>query len=1071
MTAATIDVPTDGRDGIPEAGQLVRVRGQQWVVSGIARSLQPVDELAASRLPGQTLVRLTSVSDDDLGEELTVVWEVEPGREIVPATKLPEVTGAGWDDPQRLGAFLDAVRWGTVTSADTRTLQAPFRSGISIEEYQLEPVARALAMPRVNLLIADDVGLGKTIEAGLVIQEMLLRHRARRVLVVCPAALTLKWREEMAAKFGLDFRVLDTAALRELRRTHGLEANPFAVYPRIIISLQWLRTPRVQRLLDEVLTPQTRYPGYFDLLIVDEVHHCAPPEPPRERGYAVDSKQTRAVRRLGEHSQHRLFLSATPHNGYPGSWQALLAMLDPQRFVRNREPDQATLDEVMVRRMKTDLKNPDGTDRFPARRIRAIDIGYTDSERDGYDLLQQYAASRRATPGPTAARASDLVTLILKKRLFSSPAAFAATLESHLDSEDHKLAAAPAGSRARADGDGAELPDWLAEAMEWDTEPADDDVGSDDERTVFERIAALGPQRSPLEEAFRRQLRAWAEQHAEPADSKAEALIDELNEICRPGRDWDSGERVIVFTEYKATQNWLAGLLTARGLGGDRLGLLYGGMEEHRRERLKAAFQASPDRDPVRILLTTDSASEGIDLQLHCHRVIHYDIPFNPNRLEQRIGRVDRYRQTREVEVAHFAGAGWHHAEPGSYAGDLEYLSRIAQKVATERRDLGSVNPVLAHAVEARMLGRPVLVDPLQVEPKPSTSLLRAERDLREQVRRLRAQLDESVRQLHVAPGNVRRVVDTALAMADQPPLADLPGPEPGLIAPPTLKAGWERTVAGLADPLSGEPRPLTFDPNIADDRDDVVLAHLEYPLVAQATRLLRSAIWGGRAALHRVAALRFTPPEEAGIDGPLVAVFARLVVVGTDGGRLHEEVMLAARVVPEAGRSRRIELEQPRYQALRQAVEDALEPDACRLAPQSAKDNLVERWPELEPLLAGDVQQRAGERLASLQRTLARRREDETKRIEAVFSQLRVTLQNALEGPAAVQLTFDDLEEPERHQLERDRQAWQSRLDGLDAERARELAAVEQRYSAVRELVFPFAVALCVPDPAGALR
>ncbi len=165
------------------------------------------------------------------------------------------------------------------------------------------------------------MGLGKTIEAGLVIQEMLLRHRARRVLVVCPASLTLKWHEEMAAKFGLDFRVLDTAALRELRRTHGLEANPFAVYPRIIISLQWLRTPRVQRLLDEVLTPQTRYPGYFDLLIVDEVHHCAPPEPPRERGYAVDSMQTQAVRRLGEHSQHRLFLSATPHDGYPGSWR------------------------------------------------------------------------------------------------------------------------------------------------------------------------------------------------------------------------------------------------------------------------------------------------------------------------------------------------------------------------------------------------------------------------------------------------------------------------------------------------------------------------------------------------------------------------------------------------------------------------------------------------------------------------------------------------------------------------------------------------------------------------------
>ena len=297
------------------------------------------------------------------------------------------------------GAFLDAVRWGTVASADTRTLQAPFRSGASIEEYQLEPVARALAMPRVNLLIADDVGLGKTIEAGMVVQEMLLRHRARRVLVVCPASLTLKWREEMAEKFGLDFTILDTAALRELHRTHGLQANPFAVFPRMVISLQWLRTPRVQRLLDEVLTPQTRYPGYFDLLIVDEAHHCAPPAPARGRGYAVDSKQTQAVRRVGEHSQHRLFLSATPHNGYSESWQALLEMLDPQRFARGVEPDPAVLRQVMVRRLKDDIRNPDGSPRFRGRVTQAIEVTYTEAEREAYGLLEQYTTLRRQTPG------------------------------------------------------------------------------------------------------------------------------------------------------------------------------------------------------------------------------------------------------------------------------------------------------------------------------------------------------------------------------------------------------------------------------------------------------------------------------------------------------------------------------------------------------------------------------------------------------------------------------------------------------------------------------------------------
>ena len=149
--------------------------------------------------------------------------------------------------------------------------------------------------------------------------------------------------------------MLDSNFLRELRRSHGLEANPFAIHPRAVISLPWLRTPRVQRLLDEVLTPQTRHPGFFDLLIVDEAHHCAPPAPQRRRGYAVDSKQTRAVRRLGEHAQHRLFLSATPHNGYSESWQALLQMLDPHRFARGMEPDPAVVRQVMVRRLKDDL--------------------------------------------------------------------------------------------------------------------------------------------------------------------------------------------------------------------------------------------------------------------------------------------------------------------------------------------------------------------------------------------------------------------------------------------------------------------------------------------------------------------------------------------------------------------------------------------------------------------------------------------------------------------------------------------------------------------------------------------
>jgi superfamily II DNA or RNA helicase len=1031
----------------PEPGQLVRARGQQWVVSSARTSGQPADELAAP-VPGRTLVTLTSVSDDDLGSELTVVWEVEPGREVLPETRLPQVTADGWDDPEVLGAFLDAVRWGTVASADDTTLQAPFRAGITIEDYQLEPVTKALAMPRVNLLIADDVGLGKTIEAGLVVQEMLLRHRARRVLVVCPAPLTGKWRDELAEKFGLHFQVLDAAALKSLRRSHGLEANPFAVFPRTIISLPWLRTPRVQRLLDEVLTSTARHPDFFDVLVVDEAHHCAPPAPASGKRYAVDSKQTQAVRRVGEHAQHRLFLSATPHNGYPESWQALLEMLDPRRFARGVEPDPAVVQQVMVRRLKDDLVDADGARRFPNRVARAVEVAYTDDERAGHNLLAAYTAARQGAARQGGVRAGDLVTLLLKKRLFSSPAAFARTLAAHVESTRR------AGTPAVDD----DAPEWLVEAMAW--EDADDvEQAESDALTRASEVAGGLDERAV---ALLDELRDWAARRAEPADSKAEALVAELHRLVPPGSD----ERVLVFTEYRDTQVWLAGILGARGLGGDRLGLLYGGMDDAKRERLKDAFQAAPDRDPVRILLATDTASEGIDLQRHCQTVINYDIPFNPNRLEQRIGRVDRYGQKRDVDVVHFVGAGWQGAAAGSYDADLEFLSRVARKVAAERRDLGSVNPVLAGAVEARMLGRPVLVDPLSVAPKASTSLLRAEQDLRAQAQRLRAQLDTSVRRLHVAPDNVRRVVDTGLALAGQPPLVDV---APGVVEPPDLRAGWERTVVDLADPLSGEPRPLTFDPAVARGREDVVLGHLGSPLVAQATRLLRSAVWGGRAdRLHRVTGVRFRPPAELDLRGPVIVVLARLVVVGADGGRLHEEVVLAARELPETGRGRRLDLEQRSYAALREAVEAALEPGACRPAPQAARQRLAERWEELTPRLVEDVRVRAAAQKDALASHLARQQERAERDVRAVAEQLRSTLTAALDAPDAVQLSLDGLDPAERAQAERDRRAWSDRLADLDANRDRELDQVARRYADVRELVFPFAVVLGVPDGCG---
>ncbi|MGA1354972.1 MAG: SNF2-related protein, partial [Candidatus Limnocylindrus sp.] len=346
---------------------------------------------------------------------------------------LPQPTG--FDDPHRFDAFMDAVRWGAIASADVRALQAPFRSGIAIEDYQLDPVVRAIQMPRANLLIADDVGLGKTIEAGLVIQELILRHRARSVLIVCPSALQIQWRDQMRDKFGLDFRIVDTELMRSLRRARGLHVNPWTHFPRLITSIDFLKRERPLRLFRELLPGpnEPTYPRKFDLLILDEAHNVAPAGRGR---YATDSLRTLAIRTLAPHFEHRLFLSATPHNGYPESFTALLELLDPQRFARGVTPDRNSLAAVMVRRLKSELPPRwDGTPRFPERKLEAIEVLYPAEELQIHRLLRAYTQSRlRGAVDPTEQVASEFVLKLLKKRLFSSPEAFARTLAQHEES-------------------------------------------------------------------------------------------------------------------------------------------------------------------------------------------------------------------------------------------------------------------------------------------------------------------------------------------------------------------------------------------------------------------------------------------------------------------------------------------------------------------------------------------------------------------------------------------------------------------------------------------------------------
>ncbi|MFC8534757.1 DISARM system SNF2-like helicase DrmD [Streptomyces sp. NPDC057249] len=589
---AEADAPEDGAP--PAHGQLVTVRNRPWVVSGVARSAVSAEDPARTAAASAThLVDLVSVEDDARDEELRVIWELEQGAVVHQRYELPSPAD-GIDAPERLDAFLDAVRWGAIASADKTALQAPFRSGAEIQDYQLAPVVRALSMPRTNLLIADDVGLGKTIEAGLVMQELMLRHRARTMLIVCPSGLTLQWQDEMRDKFGLDFRIVNSALLRELRRSRGPHAaNPWLHYPRLIVSVDWLKRERPMRMLREVLPHLPEYPRAFDLLVVDEVHTCAPSGTGR---YAVDSQRTKAIRALAPHCEHRLFLSATPHNGFLESFTALLELLDDHRFARGVKPSDEQLRRVMVRRLKSELpKTWDGRPRFPERVAHALEVRYETEARAAYAKLSAYARSRRETGDTGTARtAADFVTTLLKKRFLSSPKAFAETIDVHLKT----MTEGPAAERAPSEKVLRPLIERVEETAEDDEEHAE----------AAERALTAARQASrsltAAEHTQLKELSAWARTAVKRPDAKFTALRGWLDAVVRPdgpAGDW-APDRVIVFTEYRDTQRWLFDRLIAAGYPAERIAQLYGGQKPQEREHIKTVFQEDPSLSPVRIL-------------------------------------------------------------------------------------------------------------------------------------------------------------------------------------------------------------------------------------------------------------------------------------------------------------------------------------------------------------------------------------------------------------------------------------------------------------------------------------
>ncbi len=1011
---------------------LVEVRRRQWLVSEIDGTRVSQEQRS------QHLVKLASIDEDSLGEEIEVLWELEPGAHVIERAGLPTLSAL--DDSSMLDAFLDAVRWGAATNADRGYLQAPFRSGVSIEDYQLDPLVRAIDMARTNLLIADDVGLGKTIEAGLVIQEMLLRHRARTILVLCPSSLQEKWRSEMAEKFGLEFRIVDTESVKRSRRERGLHANPWTSFPRLIASIDWAKQGEGIRLLRDVLPPQPTFPRRFDMLVVDEAHNVAP----TVGKYAVESLRTRLVRLLAPHFQHKLFLTATPHDGYTESFTALLELLDDQRFSRNVLPSEEQLARVMVRRLKSDLVDAKGKRLYPVRRLEALNVEYTAEEREARQLLEQYIASRERQD-EREGTASHFVHQLLRKRLASSPAAFTSTLARHTATIEGK------GETRRTSGlDERILRRAIAKTEE---DYADDDTREAAESEAMEEASRRLRPLSAEEKKLLGRLRSWAEQASHRPDSKAEALLRWLEENLRPrtskGGQW-SNARVILFTEYRATQKWLHEILASHDLGGDRLALLFGGMDPKERETIKAAFQADPRESPVRILLATDAASEGIDLQNHCNLLVHVEIPYNPNVMEQRNGRVDRHGQKQSEVVI------WHPVDASGGHGDD--IIRALKKLDSMRADMGSVNPVIAPQLPALLEGRRRELDTGLAEKRIERArrYVKAERELRERIAKLHERLTTTRSEQHLTPDRIERVVRVALALTDKPELtpaklADLP--EARVFQMPALAGSWSRCLDGLEHPYTKRIRPITFDHDVAKGRDGVVLVHLNHTLVQMSLRLLRAEVWA-RDDVKKLNRVTVRTLPDAKLDAPGVLVVSRLVITGGNHHRLHEELTEAGGYLRDAGFKREDGITKLR---------DWLDSSAPGAIDDSLCDALRTRFTKHTDAVLSAVTTRSRDRLKGLVSTIEARKRKEIEEMTQLLDDLAKNLEAELHKEEPKQLSL--FSEDERTQLRRDKLALEARLRRIPEERERERLAIEERHTGLVDHTFPVSVILLVPE------
>jgi SNF2 family DNA or RNA helicase len=1070
------------------SGKIVRVRSRQYLVEEVV----PKPEQ-------DTKVSLSCLEDDALGETLEVLWEREIDAKIVGETSWSAIANRGFDHPRLFSAYLHTLRWNCVTSTDAKLFQAPYRAGIEVKAYQLEPLRKALLMPRVGLFIADDVGLGKTIEAGLILREMLMRQKVRRVVISCPPSVVRQWQEEMESRFGLTFMILDREFITARRQERGYGINPWMTHTRFIISHALLR--------DETYTAPLRdWLGDFSpasMLILDEAHNAAPASGSK---YAVDSQLTKTVRDLAPRFEHKLFLSATPHNGHSNSFAALLEILDPQRFCRGVPVrNHKLLDTVMVRRLKQDLREIG--EEFPQRYITPIIIDQLPEDAPELKLsrlLQQYRNFREERLKDAAKSTQTTAMLVitsLQKRLLSSIEAFARTLKVHRTGVEKQAANLPVSHKGS-------LP------LLWESPGADDDraelLEAEIEAEEDAQMAAATMQvagQTARELAILDQMADIANSHRYQPDPRIHKLVDWIHQNLCPRLGEENApwleRRVIIFTEYTDTKRYLQQQLQSAIANSnreqERIEVFHGGMGEERREAIKSAFNADPARHPLRILIATDAAREGVNLQNNCADLFHFDVPWNPSRMEQRNGRIDRKLQRSPIVNCYYFVL--------PQRTEDKVLEVLVRKTATIQQELGSLAPVVERNVsrllangirhqevehltnsidQAEQLNQPETVNSPSrtgATPVPLSGVIDEEleqvrvrrQNLSKQVEDLQEMLKKSQDWLGLNDHHFREAISASLEILGVPALTpvdvnevannpvtarwEIPALDQQTGADPT----WSTTMDTLRTPLkrgqkpwewrkAAPIRPVVFrDPGSLDG--DVVHLHLEHRIVQ---RLLSRFLSQGflHDELTRACVCLTHDPM------PKVIALGRLALYGERAARLHDEVIAVAAewLDPDnRGRKKLQPLKESEKDNVLELLETSLASPHLLQVGAAVKERLKKSAAQDVSELIPHLERRAEVLAESAKKKLVSRGMKEAAEMKKILEEQQTRILKCQQESQVVQLSLPIIEE--QRQIDADRRHWEKRLKAIASELISEPARIEAAYQVKAVRVEPVGV------------